>query len=192
MLWEANYMPNFINLLKNKQIIICVTTALLLVVALAFLLNLSPKEDYTEFRDELVTVSNNIRLHYKLKPDYWGLNNENVIKNKLVRENMVRNKKIISVTGREFIIGQNEKGDTVMPTQRNFMITLDNLNKRMCKKVSLVDIYNENNLALQKIIIRNDKQIVEFEWGGNNPLPITDNNVEKYCKSKNSISWVFE
>ncbi len=185
-------MEKFLNLIKNKQIMACVAIGLLLIATLAFLFSTSPKENYANVEQEIFEFSNNIRNHYKLKPDYWGLNNENVIKNSLAPKQLVRNKKIMSSIGREYIIGQNENGDTVMPSQRNFMLTLDNLSKKACKKIATLKIANENHFGLQKVIIGNNSGIHEFEWGSDNPLPVSKEDADKNCENKNRISWVFE
>ena len=79
-----------------------------------------------------------------------------------------------------------------MPAQRNFMVTLNNLSKSACKKIAVFTFDNENNYGLQKIIINDSNEDIEFEWGGKNPLPIDQKMSDTYCSNKNSISWVFE
>lgn len=183
-------MKNVFKLLENIQIWKCVAIALLIIATLTFLFSKSDNSNYHKVQDELFTLADKIRNHYKAKPDYWGLNNQSIIS--VLPEKMARNNKIISSIGREFIVGQNEKGDTVMPSQRNFMITLSNLGKKACHKIAGITVDKESNLSLQKIIIRNANDFVEFEWGGKNLLPISDKDAKTYCDKKNSISWIFE
>ena len=192
MLWEAKDMQKILNLLKNTQIMICATVILLLTVALCILFSVSPKNNFNIVQNELTQLSDSIRTYYKAKPDYWGLNNETIIKNNIVSKELVKNKKIVSNIGCEFIVGQNENGDMVMPSQRHFMITLSNLSKNACKKLATFVWKEENHLALQKIILRDGTNTTEFEWGNINSLPIKTEIANKLCSNKNSISWIFE
>lgn len=190
-------MVKFLNLLKqhfikNKQIITCIAISILLIATLVLLFSFSPKDNFANVQSEITVLSENIRNFYKKKPDYWGLNNASIIKNQIAPENLVRGEKILSSAGREFIVGQNQNGDTVMPAQRSFMVTLNNLSKSACKKIAVFTFDNENNYVLQKIIINDSNEDIEFEWGGKNPLPIDQKMSDTYCSNKNSISWVFE
>lgn len=185
-------MQQIISHLKNMQIIVCAAVILLLAVALYLLFSVSPKNNFDTVQHELVSLADNIRNNYKTKPDYWGLNNESILKNNIAPKELIKNKKIISIIGREFIIGQNENGDIIMPSQRNFMITLSNLSKNACKNLATFNWQEENHLALQKIILRNDNETIEFEWGNSNALPIKEDLANELCSNKNIISWVFE
>ena len=185
-------MQQILKHLKNMQIIVCAAVILLLAVALYILFSFSIKDNFATVQTELVNLSDNIRNHYKAKPDYWGLNNASVLKNNIAPETIVKNKKIISTIGREFVIGQNENGDMVMPSQRSFMITMSNLSKTACHKLVSFDWAKENHLALQKILLNNGTDIKDFEWGSENPLPIKEDIAKSICSNKNAISWVFE
>lgn len=190
-------MEKFLNLfkttvLKNKQIITCVAIGILLIATLMLLFGTAPKNKFAQVQNELTLLSDSIRDFYRKKPDYWGLNNVTAIKNKIAPADLIRNEKILSSIGREYIIGQNQNGDTVMPAQRNFMITLSNLGKTACKKIAVFTFNDENHFGLQKIVINNSKEDIEFEWGGKNPLPIEQNVANKHCSNKNSVSWVFQ
>lgn len=184
-------MEKILNLLKNKQILTCVAIGLLLIVALVFLFSHSPKTNYNDVEKEIFKLSDNIRNHYKLNFDYRGLDNKKVIQESIAPKELTRGNKVISSIGREYIIGQNDVGDIVMPSQRTFMITLTNLNKKACQHIATINIDN-NNLNLQKIIINNFNKTIEFEWGSENPLPISSDKVNEICTNKNNISWVFE
>lgn len=183
-------MDKILKTFENMQIWICVAVSILLIATLFLLFDFSPKDNYVEVKNELVMLSESIRKQYKTKPDYWGLNKSNVVD--FAPKDMIINNKVVSSIGREFIVGQNELGDIVMPSQRNFMITLANLNKKSCQDIATLDIDHEKHLSLHKIILRNEDISIEFEWGQENAIPISKGNAKKYCTNKNSISWVFE
>lgn len=181
-------MDKLFKLLENMQIWACVVVGVLLITTLFLLFNVTPKDTSTKIENELISLSESIRNQYKTKPDYWGLNKTNVVE--FTPKNLIKNDKLISSVGREFIVGQNENGDIVMPSQRNFMITLSNLNKKTCRNVATINI--DEHLSLQKIILRNGSDTTEFEWGRENSIPISRQIAKKQCSNKNSISWVFE
>ena len=185
-------MEKLLTMLKNTQILACVAIGLLLVAALAFIFSSSPTRTYSAVEQELLELSGNIRNNYMQKPDYRGLNNQKLITDNIIPNQLLRNNKIMSSIGKEYIIGQNGKGDVVMPSQRTFMITLNNLNKKACQDIAMLQIGNEDTLSLQKVIINNASETFEFEWGSTNSLPISVNKANEVCASKNNISWVFE
>ena len=142
-------MDKILKTFENMQIWICVAVSILLIATLFLLFDFSPKNNYVEVKNELVMLSESIRKQYKTKPDYWGLNKSNVVD--FAPKDMIINNKVVSSIGREFIVGQNELGDIVMPSQRNFMITLANLNKKSCQDIATLDIDHEKHLSLHKI-----------------------------------------
>ena len=183
-------IDKLVKLLKNTQVIAYVVVGLILITTMLLLFTTSPKDDWSIVNQEISILADNIRNHYKTKPDYWGLNSQSAAK--FSPKEMVRNDKIVSAIGREFIIGQNEVGNTVMPSQRNFMISINNLSKNACRQIAQFDIDDKNQYGLQKIIINTPTVKTEFEWGGKNSLPISSENANKFCDKKNTISWVFE
>ena len=181
---------NFIRVLKNKQIIAYAVAGIILTTAMLWLFGTSNNDNLSAIETELSDIAQNIRNHYKHKPDYWGLNTEVALN--IAPSHMVRNGKIVSAIGREFIVGQNENGDTIMPSQRSFTISITNLPKKVCEGLATLKISHENNYSLQKIRIISSSSKTDFEWGGNNVLPISSEDAVKFCDKKNSISWVFE
>lgn len=163
----------------------------LLIISVMFLLP-SRKDTFATAHEELVLLSANIRGHYSVRPDYWGLNNESAIKNKLIPPKILRGQKIVGSLGREILIGQDCEGNMVMPGTRYFMLTIENLSKKACIEMASSPFSTEEHFGLSKISIFNQEQTAEFEWGGKNSLPISVTEAEKYCQNRNSVSWVFE
>ena len=183
-------MDKLLKLLENMQIWVCVVVGVLLIATLSLMFDFSTENSSKKIKNELFELSETIRQKYQTKPDYWGLSKTSVIE--IAPQNMTINNKVVSSTGREFIVGSNEHGDVVMPSQRNFMITLANVNKKTCLDIATLDLDNEKHLSLHKIILRSEEKTIDFEWGKENNLPITKENAKKHCSNKNSISWIFE
>ena len=183
-------MDRLIKIVTNIQVLTVAVITAMFIAALFWFFSISPQDKYAEIQNEVQTLSESIRHQYNKKPDYWGLCNQSALS--FVPKNMIRNNKIISKIGREYIVGQNENGDVVMPMQRNFMITLKDLNKKACEKIATLTIGKENDYTLQQIVINNSDAKVEFIWGGKNGLPVAQDTAIKICKNKNSISWIFE
>ena len=144
-------IEKLVKLLKNTQVIAYVVVGLVLTTAMLLLFTTYPKNDLTIVKQEVSKLADNIRNHYKSKPDYWGLNSQSAVN--FAPKNMIRNDKIVSAMGREFVVGQNEVGDTVMPSQRSFMISINNLSKKACRQIAQFNIDDKNQYGLQKIII---------------------------------------
>lgn len=165
---------------------------LLLVLVIIMLLQPGQKKHFQTAHQELTELAGNIREHYKVRPDYWGLDTASALKNKLVPVSMLHHDKVISAIGREVILGQDADGNMVMPGQRNFMITIPNLSKTACVAMLSHPFKKEEHLGLLKIMLAVSDKTETFEWGGSNPLPITPKTAEDFCKNKNNISWIFE
>ncbi len=187
-----NCLIKFKNVCHDKYFLgIAVICAALLLGVLALLLPGQGKH-FQAAHQELSILVENIRNHYKIRPDYWGLDTASAIKNNLVPENMLRNDKIVSTIGREIVLGQDTDGNMVMPGQRSFMLTLPNLSKTACVNMLSQYFNEETHLGLLKISLTTQENTQEFEWGGTNPLPISKKTAKQFCKNKNSLSWVFE
>lgn len=165
---------------------------LLLFLVTLMLLQPGQKKHFQTAHQELTELAGNIREHYKVRPDYWGLDTTSALKNKLVPAAMLHHGKIISAIGREVILGQDAEGSMVMPGQRNFTITIPNLSKTACVAMLSHPFKKEEHLGLLKIMLEASDNTEMFEWGGTNSLPITKKTAEDFCKNKNNISWTFE
>ena len=90
-------------------------------------------------------------------------------------------------------IGQGKDGEVSMPNNNSFDIALQNLSKSACINLSELFITKSQQLGLQKITIINSDIITEFDWGGDNPLPIKHYATRELCQpTDNTLVWTFQ
>ena len=139
---------------------------------------------------DFFTISDDIRSFYSDKPDYWGLDTDFVIKNKIISSDFIGHNRLLSGNGTAFLIGKGVDAETVMPTDHNFDIILKNLTKAQCISYAESNLTEEQLLKLEKINIINEKGSFTFEWGGERKLPIVNYVTKDICQEKsNTIIW---
>lgn len=143
-------------------------------------------------KQEISELSNKIRNHYKVRPDYWGLSTENAVKNKIIPPKMIRGNKIVGALGKELNVGQDEAGSMIMPGGKRFMITVANVGKSACKAVLPDNLSHAENPALVAVKLIAADKVYKFEWGGKLPLPITAEQANNLCQNNNTIAWIYE
>ena len=143
-------------------------------------------------KQEISELSNKIRNHYKVRPDYWGLSTENAVKNNIIPPQMVHGNKIIGSLGKEINVGQDADGSMIMPGGKRFMISVANIGKSACKAVLPDNLSHAENPALVNINLIAGGKTYNFEWGGELPLPVTPELADKLCQNNNTISWIYE
>lgn len=163
--------------------------AAVLLVALCFFWLKSP--DYKQIHYEVSELAKAIRGQYQKRPDYWGLNTQKIINEGFISEKFLRNEKIISSLGREFIIGSNAQGDTVMPSGRQFVITIADISRNACEGLLKQANISTADPSLDAILIQNDDENSEFGWSEENNFSKLTKNAKSICKNRNKISWRF-
>ena len=143
-------------------------------------------------KQEISELSNKIRNHYKVRPDYWGLSTENAVKNNIIPPQMVHGNKIIGALGKEINVGQDADGSMIMPGGKRFMVSVANIGKSACKAVLPDNLSHAENPALVNINLIAGGKTYNFEWGGELPLPVTPELADKLCQNNNTISWIYE
>lgn len=143
-------------------------------------------------KQEISELSDKIRNHYKVRPDYWGLSTENAVKNKIIPPKMIRGNKIVGALGKELNVGQDEVGSMIMPGGKRFMITVANVGKSACKAVLPDNLSHAENPALVAVKLIAADKVYNFEWGGKLPLPIAAEQANKLCQNNNTIAWIYE
>lgn len=176
--------------LGQKIIIMTTLITALLVCLLAWIIR--PNPEINQAAVQLAQTANNIRLFYQTKPGYWGLSTENVIKNNLQASGMLKDNKLYNAFEKPVLIGQDEDGNIAMPGSKNFVITFKELSKSECTAMAAFKLNERENLTLLQMVILNKKGNFVFTWGGENPLPITKTEAEKFCERVNTIAWSFE
>lgn len=143
---------------------------------------------------QIEKIASNIRSKYKTRPDYWGLNTDEVIKNELFPADMTfNNGELQGYFGSSVRIGMDEKGTTVMPTVKNFVITYFDLSKAQCVALASNKFNRKFLLGLTHINIISEKSTQTFNWHDTKySLPISKQNATKFCGKNNKISFSFE
>jgi len=181
------------NGMKKKEKIIklvwLTSVALILLVGIILCLQ-RPRLEIIEANKEIAKMAENIRAHYRNRPDYWGLNNGEVIKKNLYAGKM-NNNQIIGKLNKVIIVGGDAKGGQVMPGQRNFMLGYQKLNRAECEQLASFRWTEESKLGLISLTIENNAGTYEFSWG-NKGLPLSRSRAKRHCGEENSIFWTFE
>lgn len=140
--------------------------------------------------ENIFAISDEIRLHYSNKADYWGLNSEYVVSNSILPNKFVSNEKIILSDGKELLVGFGKDGNKVLPRASEFDLILKNLNSLECSSYLDTDVDESNLIKLTGIKVINSKGIFEFVWGDNTySLPIEKGAGNSICGDDNIIIW---
>lgn len=190
-IWQN--IKNFTKKYINKTYMIIAGVFVLLCCLLIIIFS-SPNNIPNLAMDEIVNMSSNIHNNFKAKPDYWGLSTEYVIDNKLADEKMIKEKKLVSVTGNEVVVGNTEDGFIAMPGSHSFDIVYKNLSRRYCVILSSYHMDYAEKIGLLNITIKNKSSEATFAWGSDgNKLPISVAEAKKHCLSnENTIIWTFK
>ena len=163
-----------------------IVLALLVVVcvSLSVLLLSNPHKD---LHQKIFDMAGSVRTYYRDQPGYWKLSTQSAIEDGLVPQELQNYKEY------DIQIGQGVEGAAGLPNARTFDISVKHLNKSACISLSELDVSKEQQLALAKITILNEKGSAEFVWGGDLPLPIRKYSAREYCQPlDNVIIWTFE
>ena len=163
-----------------------------LVFAFIWHIAMAPNTKIAEAQQNMFALTENIRNFYKKRPDYWGLSTQSALKNGLIPQMMLKDSKIYSAVGQNILIGSDEAGSVVMPGMRSFYIIYNGVSKKDCVDMVSYPISEQNKLGLLGVIIKNNKEEVVFQWGGENSLPIKKDKATKICRNKSIILWNFE
>lgn len=139
---------------------------------------------------EIFQISDEIRLFYSTKPDYWGLSAETILQNNMLSPQFIKNHEVVISGAKKPIIGNGVQGDIVMPQSPAFDISLSALTKAQCISFVEANISANNLVKLIKISILNNSGTYVFEWGGANALPVKKYTAKSYCTDKdNAVMW---
>ncbi len=163
---------------------------ILLTTVIAFLLSQRPSSKNVAANQELVQISSKIRQYYQNRPDYRGLNTAEVVKNNLY-VGKVNNNVILNSRGKSVLIGGDAAGSMVMPGIRSFVISYLDLTRKECIELSSRFWQETEKLGVLSMSIINETYNQEFNWGEDG-LPLSKSQAEKYCKNKNTLVWSFE
>lgn len=173
--------------LKSKDVAILVC---IFVFCLFFILFwLFKPTGQVDFKSEIAILTTSVRAHFQKNPDYRGLDTAYVVKNTLAPKEMIRLNKLYGKSKTEILIGRDINGNTVMPFEKTFTLIYLNLNKKNCLALLATDF--DASSGLESISVSNDS-FYEFTYGGELSLPISQQNAQTYCKTKNTVMLRFE
>lgn len=141
-----------------------------------------------EAGQQIVALAKNIRNRYKTRPDFWGLNTNEVIRKKIypLSMNVVGNS-LIGYFNNPVVVGADADGSTVMPTSRSFVIAYKGLNKQQCIGLASLKFDPDFWLGVSAMVLQNDEISQKFDWGNKEfILPAKKDIVEKLCKGSNN------
>lgn len=179
--------------MKNKEKIILYIwlSSLIIIILVGVMMCFQrPSEKIIEANKEVLMLAGKIRTYYSNRPDYWGLGNSEVIKQKLY-PGKINNNQIMNNLGKIVNIGSDGNGTPIMPGVHNFIISYQKLNQKECIELASFHWSEEDRLGLISITIQNTKGSYEFSWGDKG-LPLSKGMAKQYCKEENKLLWSFE
>ena len=140
-------------------------------------------------------LAQNIRRHYQVRPDFWGLSTQSTIQQKLYPSDMrIDSNILVGYFGNEVVIGADIDGNPVMPTSKQFIIAYKNLSKLQCIGLISNGFNREFWLGVGSISLVSSGQTYSFSWAdATYTLPVSKSKAKKLCSSNsNSIVFHFE
>ena len=147
-----------------------------------------------EAGNQVIALAKNICDTYKMRPDFWGLSTQEVIRQKLYPASMrVEGDKLKGYFANNVEIGANEDGVAVMPSMRSFVIAYNDLNKKQCIALASHQFEHDFWLSVSELVIKNNKSEQIFSWSNEEfALPAKRNNVVDVCDDVNKVIFRFE
>ena len=169
-------------------IIVSAAIAAMLVLIAVLLLSGQKEIGVREAGYQIAKLAQNIRNHYKMRPDYWGLSTKEVIEKEIYPLEMsISNNKLIGYFANEVEIGADKNGAAVMPTVQSFVIAYNGLNKAQCIGLAANKFNQEFWLSVESMSIVNDNQELAFDWSSNQlVLPADEKLVKNCCQNENN------
>ena len=175
---------------KRNRNVFLVLVSILVIVALLFVLLIDEQKDVgaKEAGTELSTLAQNIRRYYKIRPDFWGLSTQEVVKKNIYPSAMVtESENLYGYFGTLTTIGADENGTPIMPTGRQFAVAYHNLTKPQCIGLGAYKFAQEFWLGVKKVSVITEKQTYDFDWGNNDfKLPLEKSQLKGACAPRNN------
>ncbi len=141
---------------------------------------------------QIEALQQKIQRFYRNRPSYWGLNNKEVLNNRLYPEGMAVDGRLLSPFQTEIKIGTGKEGYTVMPGSRFFDIVLTGLDKKNCEALAAHNFNDSFMLNVVLFSVFNKKFEENYTWGGKKKLPINYKKIKDICIEKNTLLWRVE
>lgn len=137
---------------------------------------------------QIIALAKNIRNRYQTRPDFWGLNTNEVITKKIypLSMNVVGNS-LIGYFNNPVEVGADANGSSVMPTSRSFVIAYKGLNKQQCVGLASLKFDPDFWLGVGAMTLQNNEISQKFDWSNKEfILPANKDIVKKLCHSSNN------
>lgn len=143
---------------------------------------------------QLEQLAQNIRNHYKTRPDFWGLSTNEVIAKKLYPLSMTaEDGQLKGYFGNPVEIGSDAQGTPVMPTVRRFTIAYNHLSKNQCAGLAANKFDQTFWLGVSGMAIDNGSKEQTFDWSSKDfRLPADKEIVKSLCNNVNNVVFYFE
>lgn len=183
---------SFINNLSLE--VICKISIVLFIFIIGVLFFTNSQSRANKTIADVFHISDNIRQFYIGKPNFWGLNTQTVVKEKIIDSKYIVNDKIITAKGLAILVGKGFNADTLMFLDNTFDIVINDLDKSNCISLLEADIAKENVVRLREILLKNTNGIFSFRWGDDKySLPVKKYIAKDICSDvNNSLLWSVE
>ncbi len=143
---------------------------------------------------QIAELAQNIRAHYKMRPDFWGLSTQEVIAKKIYPSMMTTDGTTLKGYFANIVeVGADENGTAVMPTARTFVIAYKGLTEQQCVGVATAKFGHNFWLTISGMEIISDKGRQMFNWSNTDfMLPASKGIVKKLCGNRNMLVFYFE
>ena len=190
----TKWIKRFWDFVRKTKLII-ILCCLVVVVVLMMMIMLKQRDiGAYEAGMQIEQLANIIRGHYKMRPDYWGLNTDEIIKNNLYPEDMsVNGGKLLGYFGNPVEIGMDTEGMTIMPTIKEFGITYRDLTKAQCTALASDRFRKTFWLGIKEISITDNNSSHTFGWDDKESvLPLDKRKADDLCHNGSNVLFRFE
>lgn len=193
VVWVRAMQSTIEKIQKFDKKIIIIAIIIVVVLFMLLLLIVNKEDKRIEIAaNQVSSLSEKIRKYYRNKPDYWGLDTNQIISNNIAPQISNDKKALKNAFGSDILIGSDKYGSVVMPGSRSFSIIFKNLNKKACISLATYRFEESKSLGLISMTIVNENSEKMFAWGGENELPIPEIKAKNICKTGGSIIWSYE
>ena len=187
-------VKRFWETVKKGRLVIILSCMIVVIVLMTMILLRQRDIGAREAGLQIEHLADVIRGHYKIRPDYWGLSTEEVIKHKLYPQDMiVSGGKLLGYFNNPVEVGMNPEGLAVMPTMNYFTITFRDLTKDQCTALASDRFRRSFWLGIKSVSISDNTEIHSFGWDDKESvLPLEKSKVSKLCHNGSNVSFQFE
>jgi len=184
-------ISNVILFAKNNIELIIKISLPILIIILGIYVCGSAKRNTDKVISDLFLISDEIRLHYSNKPDYWRLSTDSAIKEKILSPKYIKNNKILLHGNKELFIGSGKNAGIILPRSLSFDLIIKKLNRSECILFLEANLSKENQVKLENITLSNSSGDYNFSWGSKSYLlPVKAYMGKKLCEeTDNTIFW---